>query len=85
MRRSNRTTSGGGSGYPSRHHGQRSRRGQRNAHRASVPFDPYNEASNMEQGMASYNSSHEGSGMESNLMHRRSRGHEDLYRQSPYE
>lgn len=85
MRRSDRATSGGGSGHPSLHHGQGPRRGERNPHRASGPFDPFNEGSNMERGMIPYDSSDEDRDMESNVMHRRGGGQEDLYRQSHHE
>lgn len=85
MRLSNHMTSRGGSGHFPRHHGQGSHRGQRNTHRASVPFDSYEEGSNMERGMVSYDSNDEDCDAESDSMHRGSRGQEDLYRQSHFE
>ena len=84
MRRSNHTTSQGGSGHLPRHHGQGSRRGQRHTHGASVTLGSYDHGSNMEQGMVPYDSSEEDRDMESDMMHRRSRGQENLYRQSSF-
>lgn len=85
MRRSNRTTSGGGFGLPSSHHGHSPRRGERNPQRASGAFSSYDQGTNMERGMVLYDSSDEDSEMESDMMHRRGGRQEDLYRQSLHE
>lgn len=50
--------------------------------RTSGPFHPHEEERNTERGMVPYDSSDEDRDMERDMMHGRSRGQEDLYRQS---
>ena len=85
MRRSNRTTFGGGSGHTSHRHGQGPRRGERSTQRTLGPFNSYDQGSNMESGMVLYDSSDEDRDMEGDLTHRSSGIQEDLYRQSLHE